>query len=169
MAIDKIQSESINLGDNFAFTGTVSGAGGVNTPIVMARPSSNQSISSSSYTTVAFGTEVIDTASAFASNAFTVPSGQAGKYFIGTTIIAITGVDNSLQRLQIRNGSTEIASSNIFKSGTDDNTMSVSTIVDLSVGDVITVIYFSYQNAATIKGHSEYNNGSQIHLCKLIS
>ena len=28
MAIDKIQSESINLADNFAFTGTVTGAGG---------------------------------------------------------------------------------------------------------------------------------------------
>ena len=28
MAIDKIQSESINLADNFAFTGTVSGVGG---------------------------------------------------------------------------------------------------------------------------------------------
>jgi hypothetical protein len=27
MAIDKIQSESINLADNFAFTGTVTGAG----------------------------------------------------------------------------------------------------------------------------------------------
>ena len=27
MAIDKIQAESINLADNFAFTGTVSGAG----------------------------------------------------------------------------------------------------------------------------------------------
>ena len=32
MAIDKIQSESINLTDDFAFTGTVTGAGGVNTP-----------------------------------------------------------------------------------------------------------------------------------------
>jgi hypothetical protein len=29
MAIDKIQSESINLADTFAFTGTVTGAGGV--------------------------------------------------------------------------------------------------------------------------------------------
>jgi hypothetical protein len=29
VAIDKIQSESINLADNFAFTGTVSGAGGI--------------------------------------------------------------------------------------------------------------------------------------------
>ena len=32
MAIDKIQSESINLADNFAFTGTVTGAGESNTP-----------------------------------------------------------------------------------------------------------------------------------------
>ena len=32
MAIDKIQSESINLADNFAFTGTVTGAGGDNKP-----------------------------------------------------------------------------------------------------------------------------------------
>ena len=31
MAIDKIQSESINLADTFAFTGTVTGAGGTNT------------------------------------------------------------------------------------------------------------------------------------------
>jgi hypothetical protein len=29
MSIDKIQSESINLSDNFAFTGTVTGAGGI--------------------------------------------------------------------------------------------------------------------------------------------
>jgi len=32
MAITKIQSESLNLSDNYDFTGTVTGAGGVNTP-----------------------------------------------------------------------------------------------------------------------------------------
>ena len=32
MAITKIQSESLNLADTYAFTGTVTGAGGVNTP-----------------------------------------------------------------------------------------------------------------------------------------
>ena len=36
MAIDKIQSESINLADNFAFTGTVTGAGVSNTPCFQA-------------------------------------------------------------------------------------------------------------------------------------
>ena len=42
MAIDKIQSESINLADNFAFTGTVTGASGNNTPSFHIRKSSNQ-------------------------------------------------------------------------------------------------------------------------------
>ena len=41
MAIDKIQSESINLADNFAFTGTVTGAGGVNTPAFFAKMASS--------------------------------------------------------------------------------------------------------------------------------
>ena len=42
MAIDKIQSESINLADTFAFTGTVTGAGGVNTPYFYAYKGSEQ-------------------------------------------------------------------------------------------------------------------------------
>ena len=44
MAIDKIQSESINLADNFAFTGTVSGAGGVMTPAFHAYLSADQNV-----------------------------------------------------------------------------------------------------------------------------
>ena len=36
MAIDKIQSESINLADTFAFTGTVSGAGDVSNMVQLA-------------------------------------------------------------------------------------------------------------------------------------
>ncbi len=32
MALTKIESEGLLLSDNFAFTGTVTGAGGANTP-----------------------------------------------------------------------------------------------------------------------------------------
>jgi len=160
---------SIPSGATIANSGTATGFGGTNTPIVMVRPSSNQAISSSTETQVVFDTEQIDTASAFASNQFTVPSGQAGKYFIGATIIADTDTDNSLQRVNIRSGSTTIAYGNFRLSGTDDNTMSVQTIVDLSVGDVIKVIYFSYQNASSIRSHGEYNNGTQLYICKLIT
>ena len=61
MAIDKIQSESINLADTFAFTGTVTGAGGVNTPMFSARLGSNSSsISQNTTTKVVCATEEFD-------------------------------------------------------------------------------------------------------------
>jgi len=51
MAIDKIQSESINLADNFAFTGTVSGAGGGKVlQLVTGETTTNTQITSTSYT-----------------------------------------------------------------------------------------------------------------------
>jgi len=81
MAIDKIQSESINLADTFAFTGTVTGAGESNTPAFAVYNTSSQSIPNTTYTKLSFNSEFYDTDNAFASNKFTVPSGQGGKYF----------------------------------------------------------------------------------------
>ena len=84
MAIDKIQSESINLADNFAFTGTVSGAGGVNTPAFFVELGSTQSgVSDDTFVKVTFNNEAFDTNNAFDPSTnyrFTVPSGGAGKY-----------------------------------------------------------------------------------------
>ena len=45
MAIDKIQSESINLADNFAFTGTVTGAGESNTTLVYVYATTGTTVS----------------------------------------------------------------------------------------------------------------------------
>ena len=62
MAITKIQSESLNLSDTYAFTGTVTGAGGVNTPRFLALKSNltNQTISDATGTQVTFDVEVFD-------------------------------------------------------------------------------------------------------------
>ncbi len=65
MAIDKIQSESINLADTFAFTGTVTGAGGVNTPAFHAKLSSNFDMTQNVITKVPFNTEELDTDSKY--------------------------------------------------------------------------------------------------------
>ena len=102
MAITKIQSESLNLADNFAFTGTVSGAGEPNTPIVRAVPSANQTVAYATYATIVFDTEQIDTHSAFTGNTFTVPSGQAGKYFVNLQVVATDASADSLERLNIK-------------------------------------------------------------------
>tara|TARA_E500000305_G_scaffold18196_1_gene13421 strand:+ start:112 stop:627 length:516 start_codon:yes stop_codon:yes gene_type:complete len=106
MAIDKIQSESINLADTFAFTGTVTGAGGVNTPAFEVTLSGNQSIDNAGTATkITFDTEQIDTDGKFASNKFT-PT-VAGTYFISLTAA-------------IENGGTadvDIAYASIYKNG----------------------------------------------------
>ena len=82
MAIDKIQSESINLADNFAFTGTVTGAGGVNTPNFFAFLNADQTnFNDTSHTKVAYDAELFDTGNGFntSTGTYTIPS--AGKYF----------------------------------------------------------------------------------------
>ncbi len=83
MAIDKIQSESINLADNFAFTGTVSGAGGTTAPYFEAYLSSNQGISSSTLTKAQINTEIVDTANAYDNSTnYRFTPQTAGKYYV---------------------------------------------------------------------------------------
>ena len=79
MALIKTRSRGINLADDFAFTGTITGAGESNTPAFYAGKTSNQSVSDNTITKVTWN-EAYDTDSAFASDKFTVPSGKAGKY-----------------------------------------------------------------------------------------
>ncbi len=83
MAITKIQSESLNLADTYAFTGTVTGAGESNVPAFQATMSGNQNISDNTYTKVNFDTETFDTNSAYdhSSNYRFTPQ-VAGKYLI---------------------------------------------------------------------------------------
>jgi hypothetical protein len=84
MAIDKIQSESINLADNFAFTGTVTGAGESNAPYFEAYQSSNTGyLSNNTYIKVQCNTEVVDSAGAYDSTTnYRFTPQTAGKYFI---------------------------------------------------------------------------------------
>ena len=71
-------------GDTTNVIGTLNkdGVAVANTPAFYAYQSSGQVIADTTDTTVNFQTEVYDTASAFATNTFTVPSGQGGKYHI---------------------------------------------------------------------------------------
>ena len=145
MAITKIQSESLNLADTYDFTGTVTGAGGVNTPNFFARLDANQAgISNEVWTKVALANEVYDSDNAFdtSTHRFTVPSGKAGKYFFEFSIYAAAG-DNDLNRLHIRlykNGSSILAGAeNDWTNQAFRNAQmySSSGVIDLSDGDYI--------------------------------
>ena len=88
MAITKIQSESLNLADTYAFTGTVTGAGATNKPAFHANNTSNPSWTLNTHTKIAFTNENFDTNSAYdtSTSRFTVPTGEGGKYYIGSTL-----------------------------------------------------------------------------------
>ena len=91
MPLSKIISESVDLSDNFNFTGTLqqNGAGicGDNKPAFYSELSSNQVIGDAGDVKVQFNTEILDTDNAYDNSSnyrFTVPSGEGGKYFIFT-------------------------------------------------------------------------------------
>ena len=82
MAIDKIQSESINLADNFAFTGTVTGAGESNAPLVYIYATTGTTVSTSTNTKITLDTEIVDSENLFSSSRFTVTTAHLGKYWV---------------------------------------------------------------------------------------
>jgi len=77
MAITKIQSESLNLADDYAFTGTITGAGESNVPLFHITGSS-MSIANDTVTKLTFGTEVYDADDVWntSTNKLTLPSGK---------------------------------------------------------------------------------------------
>ena len=134
---------TIPSGATITNNGTQTGFGGVNTPIFYVAKTSDQSISDNTYTKVTWNSEVIDTGSAFASDKFTVPSGQAGKYYFGA---GVQFGDNSTQLshyVDLRKNNSVFSSQPTGMRTTDNNTNSywqtIAAVVDLAVSDYVEV------------------------------
>ena len=135
-------------GDNtFAEAG-----GGANTPFFFGRQNGYQTpITRATWTKLtSFTLNEIDTASAFDGTTFTVPSGQAGKYFITACIVAdfsAAGDDGEEMSFQFyKNGSaTSFYSQNVL-GPTVRNAINwshtLSATMDLSVGDYVEVYIY---------------------------
>ena len=145
----KVSNSPVNGYNLVARSGNTGGmtweapAGGTNTPNFFARSSGDQSLSAGSWTKVVFGTEDYDSASAFASSKFTVPSGQGGKYFLHASVFVGAASETSLSQqftAFYKNGS-------IFRTDVSDfrgirihqYTATVSAVLDLSATDYIEV------------------------------
>ena len=104
MAITKIQSESLNLADTYAFTGTVTGAGGVNTPAFEAYLSSQQDINQTTETKIQFNTEVFDTANAYDNSTnYRFTPQTAGKYFVYAQVNCGSASNSDNNKMHISN------------------------------------------------------------------
>jgi len=108
MAITKIQSESLNLSDTYAFTGTVTGAGGTNTPNFFASVTSDFSISDNTLTKIPFANEVIDTGGNYDTSNYRYTPGFVGKSFLSASIFS-SNSGNNVYFQQI----------NLYKNGAD--------------------------------------------------
>ena len=153
MAIDKVVSASIttdavgptqlNEASNYAFTGTVTGAGQNNVPYFNARLGSDQDIGyTGAYTKIQIDTEYFDSAGAFDTSAYRFTPQTAGKYFVfGQCAFETTSSSNNTNNLV----ATLVA---IYKNGSNvafnqidrgsqlysayKRTMGVCTIVDMN-------------------------------------
>ena len=134
--------DTIALGSGASQTGF----GGVNTPAFEATRSSDQTLSSSTYAKVQYNTETFDTAGAYDNSSnyrFTVPSGQAGKYYIyaSATISSNSQTDFNFGNIVIyKNGSeyrnliSDHRANPVYRPY-----VAVQAIMDLAVSDYIEI------------------------------
>ena len=105
----------------------------VNRPAFKATLSADQSIANSSFTKVTLDTENFDTDGAFASNKFTVPAGQAGKYvFHYGGYMSSLGDDKRLILSLYKNGSGITgpkAEYQIYSTGASSNVLQKTSFV----------------------------------------
>ena len=141
---------AIPSGVTIANSGTATGFGGTNTPSFMVLLASSQSINSGTSTVIAFDTEIFDTNNAVSSGVFTVPSGEAGKYFFAANGGLNTGNNVGYVNIWLsKNSQTTIASTNgeaigieFYHAGVDGDTNHINQVsgtFDLAVGDTVRV------------------------------
>jgi len=147
-------------GETFALGTGVSSQ--LSRPAFFVNKSASQSLSDSAWTQVTLDSEVFDTNSAFASNTFTVPTSQAGKYFISFQCFGYDSAGNlTSHRTSIYKNDASVARSQIELDGQDfsENTLVLSCILDLSAAD--TIKFYAFLNTsdggtADVNGDSEY-------------
>ena len=119
----------------------------VNRPAWYVKLSGDQDVAAATQVKVTWDTEVIDTDGAFASNKFTVPTGQDGKYvFYYKTAVDDLDDGEFMQLNLYKNGSEQ--SNYLFTvrsmAASYTNYGQISGIIDLSAGDYLeTYIYQS--------------------------
>ena len=152
-------------------------AGGTNTPNFHAYLNGDQTLASDSATKINFNAESWDTASAFdiSSNyRFTVPSGQAGKYFVYSTIYFESytlQIQNTKLIFYVNGSSTgRIAGRNSYNAvNLSQSVIHGSRVLNLSVGDYIEVYAeFGASSTRTIAGDGTNGDTSYFGGYKLI-
>ena len=114
-----------------------------NTPAFKATLSSNQTISNDTLTRVTFDVESYDTDNAFASNIFTVPSGQGGTYAFSYLLFVddIDDTDFCLSYIEVDGVQTLGTQDQRYgSSATQNQTLQSSGVLTLTAGQTVEVV-----------------------------
>jgi len=162
MALSKIGSDGIvndavgptQLDEtaNYSFSGTVTGAGVTNKPAFHTYFNSSLSISTNTSTKITPLNEVFDTDSAFATDKFTVPTGEGGKYFIYGCVMYSSDVTYPHAEFYV-NGSGSLNSESLTGNlgGTGNRSCFTSRTLTLSAGDYVELYTFQGSSATSIQ------------------
>jgi hypothetical protein len=122
---------------------TLAAAGLANTPAFSVRDTTQQSVTDNTDTKVTWNTELLDSDSAFASDKFTVPSGEGGYYYIYAIACLDSQGSSNLNVAYLNifvNGSRVTMSENDFRSNPlRKYNATVTTIQSLSASDYVEV------------------------------
>lgn len=156
---------TIPSGVTITNNGTQTGFGGTNTPNFRVYKSSDQAISATTATKITWQTEDYDSNNAFASDKFTVPSGQGGLYFLSAklffnwesstrpkvwrTYLYKNGSEITRMQLSMDNGASP--------AGGQDNSPQVTGVFNLAASDYIEV-YGYCDRAIDILNGSQYSD-----------
>ena len=154
MAITKLQAESLNLADDFTFTGTVAGAGGVNTPAFLATQANN-GINNGVYFRVNYANEVYDTDNCYdnTTNYRFTPT-TAGWYYIFARVAFDNDSATARHVAAIRKNGTEIARGDLQLAtstfANNNTSMQVDYIIQFNgTTDYVEVYGYAESNGAT--------------------
>lgn len=141
MAISKIKSESLDLTDNYDFSGTISGTA-ANTPAWKMGMTSSLSLAYNTTTKIPFNDSKIDTDSGVDTTnyRYTIPTGKAGKYIVHCMYRTGTGTDSSSFDIFVyKNGSLLDNAEDMagFTVSHSYNTVQCTGMVDLAAGDYL--------------------------------
>ena len=161
MAITKIIADSIT-------SGAVA-----NTPSFRAEVTSNQNVTDGSATLINFQTETFDNGSCYdGTNKFTVPSGEAGKYYVYSHCYLQPSDLNRANNLSIylyKNGSRWMMGKRDYRSNTGSaGSVTCIDTMNLDVGDYIQIYAFLDNTAGTPSVTGESNTKSIFGAFKII-
>jgi len=162
------------ISSNGSGTVTIGNTALKNTPACLITVASTTSFSNDTLTKLNFDTEVYDTDNAFASNKFTVQSGQAGKYYINIQADIDSQADGNLDYALIyiyKNGS-EIRRHNYdFRNNPARRfNTHITSVLQLAESDYIEGYVYAFDSSGSpqyVAGNSN-KNGTQFMMYKLI-